>query len=61
MTTGDHRTLKVGDRVRARFGGRTVDGVVTSVWGDRVHVRLEIDGTDEPVTGLYRENQLASA
>jgi primosomal protein N' len=52
--------LQPGDRIRVRFGRRLVDGVVTSVRGGQVHVELDIDGTDEPVSGLYDENQLAA-
>lgn len=52
--------LQPGDRIRVRFGRRLVDGVVTSVRGGQVHVALDIDGTDEPVSGLYDENQLAA-
>ncbi|MEP9415340.1 hypothetical protein ABLE92_13455 [Gordonia sp. VNQ95] len=50
--------IKPGDHIRVDFGGRLVYGVVTSVRGDRVHVQLDIEGTDEPVAGLYEEKQL---
>lgn len=56
----DHM-LEPGDRVRVQFGHRIVEGTVTSVDGGRIHVALNIDGTDEPVSGLYRESELASA
>jgi hypothetical protein len=56
----DH-VLGPGDRVRVRFGHRIVEGTVTSVDGGRIHVALDIDGTDEPVAGLYRESELVPA
>jgi hypothetical protein len=55
------KTLRPGDRVNVRFGDRMVPGVVTRVSGDRIHVALTIDGADEPVASLYRNDQLALA
>ncbi|WP_156525552.1 MULTISPECIES: hypothetical protein [unclassified Gordonia (in: high G+C Gram-positive bacteria)] len=61
MSSRKTSTIKPGDRIRVDFGGQLVYGVVTSVRGDRVHVQLDIEGTDEPVAGLYEEKQLAYA
>ena len=61
MRTGKEHKLLPGDRVSVQFGHRIVEGTVTSVDGGRVHVALDIDGTDEPVAGLYRESELLSA
>jgi hypothetical protein len=52
--------LSVGDRVRVKFGGRIVEGTVMSVRNGRVHVALDIEGADEPVGGLYKQDQLTS-
>lgn len=52
--------LKPGDHVRVQFGDRVVPGVVTRVSGDRIHVALTIEGADEPIAGLYRNDQLAA-
>ncbi|MFF3571690.1 hypothetical protein [Nocardia jiangxiensis] len=61
MRKKQRHTLRPGDRVRVPFGHRIVEGTVTSVDGGRIHVALDIDGTDEPVAGLYRESELAPA
>ncbi|MGW4367692.1 hypothetical protein ACWEKT_18800 [Nocardia takedensis] len=55
------RQLRPGDSVRVRFGHRVIEGTVTSIRGDRVHVTLEIEGSDEPVDGLYLTSELLSA
>lgn len=55
------RTLKAGDHVRARIGRREVDGTVTSASGGLVRVTFEVEDADEPISRLYRENQLRSA
>jgi hypothetical protein len=55
------KALRPGDRINVRFGDRVVPGVVTGVSGDRVHVALTIEGADEPVAGLYRNDQLVLA
>jgi primosomal protein N' len=55
------KALRPGDRVDVPFGDRVVPGVVTQVSGDRIHVALTIDGADEPVASLYRNDQLAPA
>ncbi|WP_179468429.1 hypothetical protein [Mycolicibacterium vinylchloridicum] len=60
-TTRDNRTLVPGVRIKVKFGGRWVPGVVTHVSGNRIHVDLTIDGADEPVTSLYRDYELTSA
>lgn len=60
MTKYKDPALKPGDRIKVRFGHRYVTGVVTRVRGGQVHVELDIDGTDEPVSGLYDEKQLAA-
>jgi hypothetical protein len=54
------KTLAPGDRIKVRFGDRVVPGVVTRVSGDRIHVALTIEGADEPVESLYRNDQLVS-
>lgn len=61
MSTRSASTPRPGDRIKVRFGRRVVDGIVTSVRGDQVHVDLDIEGTTEPVAGLYNEKQLISA
>nr|WP_176220363.1 hypothetical protein [Nocardia donostiensis] len=53
--------LRPGARVRVRFGGRIVEGVVTSAEGGRIHVALDIDGADDPVSGLYQASELIPA
>jgi hypothetical protein len=58
VSTNKSPALKPGDRIRVSFGHRLVDGKVTSARDGLIHVELYIDGTDEPVTGLYRESQL---
>jgi hypothetical protein len=60
-THGGNVDLQVGDRVRVMFGGRIVEGTVTSVRDGRVHVALEIEGSDELFGGLYRQDQLTTA
>lgn len=50
--------LAPGDRIKVRFGNRIVEGVVTRVRGDQIHVDLLIEGADEPVSSLYRNDQL---
>lgn len=55
------KPLVPGDRIRARFGDREVTGHVTRVSGHYVHVVLDIEGTEDPVTSLYRDDQLLSA
>ena len=47
-----------GDRINVRFGDRVVPGVVTRVSGDRIHVELTIEGADEPIASLFRNDQL---
>jgi hypothetical protein len=42
------------------FGDRVVPGVVTRVSGDRIHIELTIEGADEPIASLYRNDQLVS-
>jgi hypothetical protein len=61
MRKPKNAALRPGARVRVRFGHHTVEGTVTSVEGGRIHVALDIDGTDEPVAGLYRESELVPA
>ncbi|WP_431958461.1 hypothetical protein [Nocardia lijiangensis] len=51
--------FKAGDRVRFKYGKREVEGTVTSTSGDRVHVEMHF--SDEPVSGLFRENELRIA
>lgn len=53
--------LKPGDRVRVRFGHRVLTGTVTSADGDLIHVAVSVEGSDEPLAGLYRESELISA
>lgn len=55
------RTMQPGDRIRVRWGDREVAGVVTSVSGDRIHVDLTIEGADEPISALFRSDQLLPA
>ncbi len=55
------RPLVPGDQVKVRFGGRWVPGVVTRVSGDRIHVELTVEGADEPISSLYRNDQLVPA
>lgn len=52
---------KPGDRIKVRWGLDIAEGVVTSVSGDRIHVDLFIEGADEPVGALFRENDLVDA
>ncbi|MCX5042291.1 hypothetical protein OG921_03670 [Aldersonia sp. NBC_00410] len=58
MSKHNNPALEPGDRIRVRFGYRLVDGIVTSAQDGLIHVELDVDGTDEPVTGLYRESRL---
>jgi primosomal protein N' len=53
--------LAPGDRIKVRFGNRTVEGIVTRVRGDQIHANLLIEGADEPVPSLYRGDQLIDA
>ena len=55
------KSFAPGDRIRAWFGDREVTGRVAYVSGHRIHVVLDIEGTDDPVTSLYREDQLSPA
>ncbi|WP_225732207.1 MULTISPECIES: hypothetical protein [unclassified Nocardia] len=50
------RHFKTGDRVRFTYGKREVEGTVTSIFGDRVHVDMHF--TSESTPGLFRENEL---
>lgn len=52
------RKLVPGDQIKVHFGNRMVVGVVTGVRGERVHVSLEIEGAEDPVGTLYREDEL---
>ncbi|WZU30789.1 hypothetical protein Rruber_00236 [Rhodococcus ruber] len=52
------RKLVPGDRIKVPFGNRMVLGVVTGVRGGRVHVSLKIEGAEDPVGTLYREDEL---
>ena len=61
MSSRKSPAIKPGDHIRVNFGGRIVSGVVTSVRDEWVHVQLDIEGTDEPVSGLYEKKQLAYA
>lgn len=55
------RSPTPGDRIKVLFGNREVEGVVTQVRDGRVHVDLLIEGADEPVGSMYREDQLLRA
>jgi hypothetical protein len=37
-----------------------IPGVVTRVSRDRIHIELTIEGADEPIASLYRNDQLVS-
>lgn len=52
--------LVAGDRVRVAFGDREYSGTVTRVSGYRVYVSLQVEGADDPVTSLYRANELTA-
>lgn len=54
------KALQPGDRINVRFGDRVVPGVVTQVSGDRIHVELTIEGADEPISSLFRNDQLVA-
>jgi hypothetical protein len=56
----NRKALEPGDRVNVRFGNRVVPGVVTRVSGDRIHIELSVEGADEPVATLFRNDQLVS-
>lgn len=53
--------LSAGDHVRVVFGDRERTGTVTQVSGYRVYVTLHIEGADDPVTSLYRADDLVPA
>ncbi|RFZ61376.1 hypothetical protein DE4576_05472 [Mycobacterium marinum] len=62
MARGKKRKpLAPGDRINVRFGDRVVPGVVTRVSGDRIHIELTIEGADEPIASLFRNDQLVLA
>jgi primosomal protein N' len=50
-----------GDRVRFRFGTRTIEGVVTSVRGDTLHVSVQLDGADDLIDRFVRADDLVPA
>lgn len=54
------KALQPGDRINVRFGDRVVPGVVTRVSGEHIHVELTIEGADEPIASLFRNDQLVS-
>ncbi|MFD4403893.1 hypothetical protein ACFWPH_14160 [Nocardia sp. NPDC058499] len=56
-----HAALKPGDRVRVRFDRQIIEGTVTSAHDDLIHVVFSVEGSDEPMAGLYRESELLSA
>lgn len=54
------RVVEPGDHVHVRFGLRIFDGIATSAHDDLIHVTFNIEGSDEPVLGLYRESELVA-
>jgi primosomal protein N' len=50
-----------GDRVRIRFGAHTVEGVVTSVRGNHLHVSVLLEGADDPIDRFVRADDLVPA
>lgn len=52
------KPIRTGDRVRIRFGSRVVEGVVTSVRGNHLHVSVELDGADDPIDQFVRADDL---
>jgi primosomal protein N' len=53
---------KAGTRVRVSFGNRESTGVIVGkTITDRYNVKLEIVGTDEPVTASYTRDELGLA
>jgi hypothetical protein len=50
-----------GTRVRIRFGTHTVEGVVTSVRGNHLHVSVMLDGADDPIDRFIRADDLVPA
>ena len=56
-----HAALKPGDRVRIRFDRQIIEGTVTSANDDLIHVMFSVEGSDEPMAGLYHESELLSA
>ncbi|MGI5222533.1 hypothetical protein [Nocardia sp. CA-290969] len=53
-----HAVLEPGDLVRVRFDRQIIEGTVTSAHDDLVHVVFSVEGSDEPMAGLYRESEL---
>ncbi|MGY0496907.1 hypothetical protein ACWZHB_00200 [Nocardia sp. FBN12] len=61
MAKAKNTEVKPGDPVRVRWSLYVMDAVVTSVSGDNVHVTFSVEGSDEPVNGLYRMSELLAA
>ena len=55
------RPPRPGDRVRFRFGTRTIEGVVTSVRGDTLHVSVQLDGAEDLIDRFVRADDLVPA
>lgn len=53
--------LRPGDRVQIHFGVHTVEGIVTSVRGDYLHVSIELEGADSPIDRFVRAADLVPA
>ena len=50
-----------GDVVRIKFGHRTLEGVVTSVRGDTLHVSVQLDGAEDLIDRFVRADDLVPA
>ncbi|OHT80467.1 hypothetical protein BKG69_06035 [Mycobacteroides chelonae] len=52
-------SVRPGRRIEAKFGTGFAKGVIVGPRGRQfIEVSLDIDGADEPVTGLYRPDQI---
>jgi hypothetical protein len=50
-----------GDYVRLQFGPSVVEGTVTSVRGNYMHVSVQLDGADDTIDRFVRTDSLVPA
>jgi len=55
------RPPRPGDRVQLLLGSQLVEGVVTSVRGDHLHVSVALEGAEDRVDRFVRADDLVDA
>ncbi|MBO0881056.1 MAG: hypothetical protein J2P17_12060 [Mycobacterium sp.] len=57
----NRRQPRPGDYVRLQFGPRVVEGTVTSVRGNYMHVSVQLGGVDDTIDRFVRTDSLVPA